>query len=88
MKRKLLGNVKKNVGLYIMLAVPVTWYIIFKYIPMYGLQIAFKKFNPTLGIMRSPWIGSTYFKQFFNSYYFEQILWELSFHFLYVMMTL
>ena len=76
MKRKLLGNVKKNVGLYIMLAVPVTWYIIFKYIPMYGLQIAFKKFNPTLGIMRSPWIGSTYFKQFFNSYYFEQILWN------------
>lgn len=57
-----------------MLAVPLIWYIVFKYVPMYGLQIAFRKFNPTLGITKSPWAGLTYFKQFFGSYYFTDIL--------------
>lgn len=57
-----------------MLAVPLIWYIVFKYVPMYGLQIAFRKFNPTLGITQSPWAGLTYFKQFFGSYYFTDIL--------------
>ena len=69
-------RVRKYAGLYIMLAIPFLWYIIFKYIPMYGLQIAFKRFNPTLGITKSPWIGLTYFKQFFDSYYFGNILWN------------
>jgi len=43
---------------------------------MYGLQIAFKRFNPSLGIAGSPWAGVTYFKQFFGSYYFGDILWN------------
>ena len=69
-------KLKQNLGLYIMLAVPLAWYIIFKYVPMYGLQIAFKRFNPSQGIMGSPWAGLTYFKQFFESYYFTDILWN------------
>ena len=73
---KLGKNIRKNIGLYIMLAIPLAWYIIFKYIPMYGLQIAFRRFNPTLGITKSPWVGITYFKQFFESYYFKDILWN------------
>lgn len=76
-KVKRLGkNIRKNAGLYIMLAIPFAWYIIFKYVPMYGLQIAFRRFNPTLGITKSPWVGVTYFKQFFESYYFGDILWN------------
>ena len=63
-------------GLYLMLSIPLLWYIIFKYVPMYGLQIAFRRFNPSLGITESPWVGLTYFKQFFNSYYFQDILWN------------
>ena len=73
---KLGKNIRKNIGLYIMLAIPLACYIIFKYIPMYGLQIAFRRFNPTLGITKSPWVGITYFKQFFESYYFKDILWN------------
>ena len=69
-------KLKQNLGLYIMLAVPLAWYIVFKYVPMYGLQIAFKRFNPSLGIIGSPWAGLTYFKQFFDSYYFTDILWN------------
>ena len=69
-------NIKKNISLYVLLMIPLAWYIIFKYIPMYGLQIAFKRFNPTLGISGSPWVGFTYFKQFFSSYYFIDVLWN------------
>ena len=75
MKKKY-KKIRKYAGLYIMLAIPFLWYIIFKYIPMYGLQIAFKRFNSTLGITKSPWVGLTYFKQFFDSYYFGNILWN------------
>lgn len=72
-KRK---EIRKYMGLYLMLAIPLLWYIIFKYVPMYGLQIAFRRFNPSLGIKESPWVGLTYFEQFFNSYYFQDILWN------------
>jgi putative aldouronate transport system permease protein len=37
---------------------------------MYGVQIAFKNFIPTLGIWGSPWVGFKHFKTFFDSYYF------------------
>ena len=73
-RQKLWREVKKNIGLYLLLLIPVLWYIVFKYAPMYGLQIAFRRFNPTLGITRSPWVGLTYFKQFFGSYYFKDVL--------------
>ena len=75
MKEKL-KNIKRYSSLYALLMVPLVWYIVFKYIPMYGLQIAFKRFNPSLGIAGSPWAGVTYFKQFFGSYYFGDILWN------------
>lgn len=73
-QKKLWKNIRKCAGLYAMLAIPLAWYVIFKYVPMYGLQIAFRKFNPTLGITQSHWAGLTYFKQFFGSYYFADIL--------------
>lgn len=72
--RLLMLRIKRNLGLYVMLSIPLAWYIVFKYIPMYGLQIAFRKFNPTLGIAGGEWVGTTYFKQFFDSYYFTDIL--------------
>lgn len=75
-QKKLWKNIRKCAGLYAMLAIPLAWYVIFKYVPMYGLQIAFRKFNPTLGITQSPWAGLTYFKQFFGSYYFADILYN------------
>lgn len=69
-------NIKRYSSLYALLMVPLVWYIVFKYLPMYGLQIAFKRFNPSLGITGSPWAGMTYFKQFFGSYYFGDVLWN------------
>lgn len=60
--------------LYILLLVPVAYIIIFKYIPMYGVQIAFKRFSPRKGIFGSPWVGFFYFKLFINSYQFRRII--------------
>ncbi len=49
--------------LYLMLLIPVAYIIIFKYIPMYGVLIAFKNFNIFEGIMKSEWAGLEMFRQ-------------------------
>ena len=51
-------------GLMLLALVPILWYVVFCYVPMYGVQIAFKKYNPSLGIIGSPWVGLKYFRQF------------------------
>ena len=53
---------------YLMFLVPLAILILFKYIPMYGAQIAFRNYKPTLGVLASPWVGWKYFQMFFNSY--------------------
>ena len=69
-------SLKTRWDLYLLLLIPLAWYIIFQYVPMYGLQIAFRRFNPSRGITQSPWVGMMYFNQFFNSYYFTDLLWN------------
>jgi len=58
--------------LYLFLIVPIAWLIIFCYIPMGGVQIAFKNFMPKKGIWGSEWVGMTHFITFFKSFYFER----------------
>ena len=41
---------------------------------MYGVQIAFRRFNATAGITKSPWVGMYYFERFFNSPYFASTI--------------
>ncbi|HZG85790.1 ABC transporter permease [Paenibacillus sp.] len=65
---------KKNKLLYLLSLSGVAYYLIFKYIPMYGALIAFKEFSPTKGILGSPWVGFKHFVDFFQSYYFWRIL--------------
>ena len=64
----------KNKYLYIMILPVILYYLIFMYQPMYGSIIAFKRYNPQLGIFNSPWVGTQYFMEFFNSYYFWRLL--------------
>ena len=47
---------------------------IFSYIPMYGVQIAFRKFNARAGIWGREWVGMRYFVRFFESPYFGQTI--------------
>lgn len=52
----------------------IVFLLIFRYIPMYGIIIAFKDFNARLGIIGSPWIGLYQFRRLFSSPYFFQVL--------------
>ncbi|MCI8928268.1 MAG: sugar ABC transporter permease [Lachnospiraceae bacterium] len=59
-----------------MFAFPLLWYLIFCYVPMYGLQLAFRDYNPRLGYLRSPLVGLRWFQQFFSSYYWKDAVWN------------
>jgi putative aldouronate transport system permease protein len=61
--RNLASDMKRDVYLYLLLFIPLVYYIIFKYIPMYGVTIAFKDYNLFQGIMKSPWVGMDVFKE-------------------------
>ncbi|MBO0993330.1 sugar ABC transporter permease [Bacillus sp. J14TS2] len=67
-------NFLKSWQLYTFLLPALTFFVIFHYIPMYGVQIAFKDFFATMGINGSPWVGFEHFERFFNSYYFWRLL--------------
>ncbi|GBG09263.1 sugar ABC transporter permease [Paenibacillus agaridevorans] len=72
--RKLSKDLVRNKYVYMMLLPVVAYYFIFSYLPMYGLQIAFKDFVPTKGIWHSDWAGFKHFVAFYDSYYFWRIL--------------
>src|SRR5699024_3179748 len=67
-------NFQRNWQLYIFLLPALIYFIILHYIPMYGVQIAFKEYFANLGIFGSPWIGFEHFDRFFNSFYFWRLL--------------
>ena len=78
-RRRPLGVMKRILRswqLYVLLLPAILYTAIFSYIPMYGIQIAFKRFSPRLGFWDSPWAGFVYFERFFNSYYFWRLLWN------------
>lgn len=64
----------RNKSLYLMVLPVIAYFIIFKYVPMYGASIAFKNFSPALGITGSPWIGFDHFTRFFHSVSFWRVL--------------
>ena len=68
--------VKNKWQLLAMFLLPLTWYIIFCYVPMYGIQLAFRDYNPRLGYLGSSFVGLRWFKQFFSSYYWVNIIWN------------
>lgn len=85
MERKMTGTVAKKIkpkrrgfkqtmrryGLvYLMFLIPTLVLLIFKYIPMYGAQIAFRNYKPALGVLQSQWVGFKNFIKFFDSPYF------------------
>lgn len=70
LKSRYSKDFRKNWQLYVMLLLPVVYIIIFAYMPMYGLQIAFRDYNAHDGIMGSKFVGLAWFKRFFNSPWF------------------
>ena len=68
------SDFKRNYMLYIIFIPVVVYYVIFCYKPMYGAIIAFKDYQPSLGIWDSPWVGFEHFKNFFANPDFVRIL--------------
>jgi putative aldouronate transport system permease protein len=65
-RRKFFRKLFVQKELQVMALLGIIWMIIFNYIPMYGIVIAFKKFNIIKPISSAPWVGFEYFKQFFS----------------------
>ena len=65
---------RKNRTIYLLALPVIAYYLIFHYGPMYGVQIAFKDFSPSLGIADSPWVGFRHFSDFFHGFYFWRIV--------------
>jgi putative aldouronate transport system permease protein len=62
---RLAAYLRDNIALYLFLVVPVAYFAIFKYIPMYSVTIAFKDYNIFRGILGSPWNNFATFKKVF-----------------------
>lgn len=60
----------KSRQLLIMFLPGLVFYLLFRYVPMYGIIVAFKKYSPFLGVSASPWVGFDNFKSFFRSHDF------------------
>ncbi len=73
-KKGLFYYIKQDFLLYLMLLVPIAYIVIFKYAPMYGIQIAFKDYNIFQGVGMSPWNHFDTFKQIFSSPQFFQVV--------------
>ncbi|CAH1191671.1 putative multiple-sugar transport system permease YteP [Paenibacillus allorhizoplanae] len=67
---------KQNIPLYIMFVPIIAFFLIFKYYPMTGLVIAFKKYSFIKGIWGSPWAGLDNFKMIFQTKQMYSIVWN------------
>jgi len=71
---KLLRSMWRQRWLYFLMMPTLIYFLIFKYIPLWNAQIAFKDFKPLLGVVGSPWVGFKHFETFINSFYFTDLL--------------
>ncbi|WP_279390814.1 sugar ABC transporter permease [Alkalihalobacillus sp. LMS39] len=60
-------RIKKNKWIYLMIAPGILYFFVYKYIPMYGLIIAFQEYKPYLGVTGSEWVGFKHFERLFTS---------------------
>ncbi|GAF13490.1 ABC-type polysaccharide transport system, permease component [Bacillus sp. JCM 19046] len=65
-RQELWRKIKKNKWIYLMIAPGILYFFIYKYVPMYGLIIAFQDYKPYQGILGSSWVGFDHFIRLFN----------------------
>ena len=67
-------KIKKCKYLYIMMLLPIIYYILFHYLPLYGVLIAFKDYKIAKGVWGSPWVGFKWFEKFLADPYFWKLV--------------
>lgn len=76
----MLNRIKKELArhwqLYLFALIPIVNVLFHQYGPMYGIQIAFRNYNPRDGIWNSEWVGLKWFKQFLSDPKFSAIFWN------------
>jgi putative aldouronate transport system permease protein len=65
-QEKLTSHIRKYFALYSMFVLPVAYFIIFKYMPMFGNILAFRRYRPGMGPWGTEWVGLQYFERFIN----------------------
>ncbi|MDF2486745.1 MAG: protein lplB [Herbinix sp.] len=73
-KENFIRMLKRDAALHLMLLIPVTMLLIFHYIPLFGIIIAFQDYNPARGFSNSPFVGLNNFKELFMTPGFVQAL--------------
>lgn len=74
-KGTLIKDIKRQKYIYLMIFIPLVFYAVFKYIPLWNAQIAFRDFKSIrYGILNSPFVGLKNFKEFISSYYFWNLI--------------
>lgn len=69
-------NFKKSWQLHLLLFLPLIYMIIFHYVPMFGLQIAFRDYRTRSGVAGSEWVGLAQFIKFFSNYKWTSYVWN------------
>lgn len=67
-------RIRRSWQLYLLMALPLAWLIIFQYYPMYGAQIAFRNFLPGDSMWKAEWVGLENFRRFFQSPMFLSLM--------------
>ncbi|GAA4829815.1 sugar ABC transporter permease [Paenibacillus vulneris] len=73
-RRRQATGVWRDYQLYLLLVLPILYFIVFKYVPMYGAAIAFKDYSIFQGVTGSEWVGFDNFRQLFAMSQFYQVV--------------
>lgn len=74
--QKFLVNARQNWQLHLMLLIPMLHVLIFDYMPIYGVQLAFKHYSPRKGVWGSEWVGFETMLKFFEYYRWPNLIWN------------
>ncbi|MBW3069481.1 sugar ABC transporter permease [Actinomyces sp. 594] len=75
-RTSLWARVARHWQLYLLLAPALIYLVVFKYWPMYGVQIAFRNYNPIDGFLGSEWVGLEHISRFLHSFQFTRIFFN------------
>lgn len=75
-EHSLLRHIKKEWRLYSLMVLPILYYIVFKYVPVIGNIIAFRRYKGGPNILGEYWVGFRYFEQFLKDPQFWQAFWN------------
>lgn len=72
-KNRVWAGIKRDKFLYLLALPGIVYFVLFKYVPMWGILISFQDYSPYQGLMQSKWVGLEHFQRFFSNPDFLQL---------------